>query len=330
MIRRTQEALSNEEDPNMDEMQKELAFYKSQTKVLREKNRDLRNALLHAEAQQGTEEPPQETAQESLSDIRKIIADSKKTISEKLSQFKETIEDSSSELSATDTKPSTEVSASNSSNGAPAPPKYSAVMDTSETKEPSQEVSSAPISAEAEILQNQVIYLKKEIDRLETFLEQSEMVNDRLRMLLTEHSIDVSEISKAINEASKTAISSTAVKTEELVKDEPKIAEKPKEVSISKEQPKVEPKPKPEKKDLDPAVLKLFNDFKAKLDKGMNDDDIKMEILEFRETLMDYIPHSRVFYEMQVEYRKWKRDSSSVEELRKAMETWKETIASTM
>lgn len=314
-----------EEEPTMDDIQKELAFYKSQTRVLREKNRDLRNALLHAEAQ-GTTEPPKETAQESLSDIRKIIADSKKTISEKLTQFKETIEDSNSELSSTEHSSSAVSKQDNSSNGAPAPPKYSVVMDTSEEIEPTPKITSEPISAEAEILQNQVVYLKKEIDRLETFLEQSEMVNDRLRQLLTEHSIDVSEISKAINEASKTAVSSTAVKKEEPVKEEPKIPEQPKEEPIIKEEPKTEPK----KKELDPAVLKLFNEFKDKLDKGMNDDDIKMEILEFRETLMDYIPHSRVFYEMQVEYRKWKRGTSSVNDLRKAMETWKETIASTM
>jgi len=325
LIERTQEALSNEEEKqDLDELQKELAFYKSQTKVLREKNRDLRNAMLLTDAQQGKEEPVQETAQESLSDIRKIIADSKKTISEKLTQFKETIDDSHKNGST-----SAEKTSSDSSNNAPSPPKFSAVMDTPQSDAVKQEVStpSAPIAAETEALQNQIEYLKREIDRIETFLEQSEMVNDRLRQLLTEHSIDVSEITKAINEVSKTAISPKAIKREESIAEpQTKVEEPVKDEPI---EPKVEPKVEPVKKELDPAVAKIFDAFKTKLDSGISEEDIKMEILELRETLMDYIPHSRVFYEMQVEYRKWKRGTSSVNDLKKAMESWKETIANT-
>ncbi|NHJ05273.1 MAG: hypothetical protein EAX90_10640 [Candidatus Heimdallarchaeota archaeon] len=327
MIERTQEALSNEEEKqDLEELQKELAFYKSQTKVLREKNRDLRNAMLLSDVQQGTEEPVQETAHESLSDIRKIIADSKKTISEKLTQFKETIDETHKNGSI-----SAEKTSSDNSNSAPSPPKFTAVMDIQQSdtikKETSIPTASTPIAAETEALQNQIEYLKREIDRIETFLEQSEMVNDRLRQLLTEHSIDVSEITKAINEVSKTAISSKAVKIEESIAEPESKVEKP--IKTEPIEPKVEPKVEPVKKELDPAVAKIFDDFKTKLDSGIGEDDIKMEILELRETLMDYIPHSRVFYEMQVEYRKWKRGTSSIDDLKKAMENWKETIVTT-
>ncbi|MCE7744990.1 MAG: hypothetical protein GPJ52_07645, partial [Candidatus Heimdallarchaeota archaeon] len=68
--------------------------------------------------------------------------------------------------------------------------------------------------------------------------------------------------------------------------------------------------------------------FKAKITKRIGDEDIKLEILNLREELMDLIPHSRVFYEMQVEYRRWKRGSSSKDELKEAIKLWEETIAS--
>jgi hypothetical protein len=51
-----------------------------------------------------------------------------------------------------------------------------------------------------------------------------------------------------------------------------------------------------------------------------------MEILDFREQLMGLIPHSRVFYEMQKEYRRWKRGTSSIENLKEALKEWEETI----
>ncbi|TET30063.1 MAG: hypothetical protein E3J70_05505 [Candidatus Heimdallarchaeota archaeon] len=299
----------SEEEKSEEEAQKELAFYRNQTKVLREKNRDLRNALLLAESQQEPSES-EETAQESLSDIRKIISDSKKQITEKLSQFKETLNDS--DITAESTVDPT---------GAPAPPKHSTQMDGTEIK-PSQ--PAAPLSAEADVLFRQVDYLKQEIDRLETFLEQSEMVNNRLQELLSKHNIDVSEITKAINEASKTAVSPKAIQKLEpvatLAVTTPAVPEKI--------EPKPEPKPKPKPKELDPAIVKLFDNFKAKMTKRIKDEDIKLEILNLREELMDLIPHSRVFYEMQVEYRRWKRGSSSKDELKEAIKLWEATIAS--
>lgn len=305
----------SEEEKSAEEKEKELAFYRNQTKVLREKNRDLRNALLLAESQQETEESD-ETAQESLSDIRKIISDSKKQITEKLSQFKETLNDS--DITAESTVDPT---------GAPAPPKYSTQMDGTEVK-PSQ--PAAPLSAEADVLARQVDYLKQEIDRLETFLEQSEMVNNRLQELLSKHNIDVSEITKAVNEASKTAVSPKAIQQPEQVSTPavttPTVPIKIEHKLESKPEPKLEPKPKA--KELDPAIVKLFDNFKAKLTKRFGDEDIKLEILNLREELMDLIPHSRVFYEMQVEYRRWKRGSSSKDELREAIKLWEATIAS--
>jgi len=295
----------SEEEKSAEEKEKELAFYRNQTKVLREKNRDLRNALLLAESQQETEES-EETAQESLSDIRKIISDSKKQITEKLSQFKETLNDS--DITADSTVDPT---------GAPAPPKYSTQIDGSEVK-PSQ--PAAPLSAEADVLARQVDYLKVEIDRLETFLEQSEMVNNGLQELLSKHNIDVSEITKAVNEASKTAVSPKAIQKSEPIST-PAVTTPTVPVTI-------EPKPEPKTKELDPAIVKLFDAFKAKLAKRIKDDDITLEILNLREELMDLIPHSRVFYEMQVEYRRWKRGSSSKDELKEAIKLWEETIAS--
>ena len=306
-------SLSTDEKKDAEEIEKELAFYRNQTKVLREKNRDLRNALLVAEASQGQPaDEPKETAQESLSDIRKIIADSKKQITDKLSQFKETIEDEDEEKLDAD-KAST--SDSSKVGGAPTAPKVETQMDA-----PSQSVS-----AEVESLKHQVDYLKKEIDRNETFLEQSEMVNNRLRQLLAEHNIDVSEISKAINEASKTAISPAAIK-----KEEPATPVAPAPEPVVKEPVAVAPKKVEKTKELDPAIVKLFNDFKAKISGNIGEEDIKMEILELREQLMDLIPHSRVFYEMQVEYRKWKRGTSSVEALQKVIKDWENTIINTM
>lgn len=299
----------SEEEKSKEEAQKELAFYRNQTKVLREKNRDLRNALLLAESQQESWDSD-ETAQESLSDIRKIISDSKKQITEKLSQFKETLNDS--DIAAESTTDST---------GAPAPPKYSTQMDGTEVK-PSQ--PAAPLSAEADVLFRQVDYLKQEIDRLETFLEQSEMVNNRLQELLSKHNIDVSEITKAINEASKTAISPKAIQKPEPVAT-PTVTTPTVPAKID---PKPEPKPEPKTKELDPAIVKLFDNFKAKMAKRIGDEDIKLEILNLREELMDLIPHSRVFYEMQVEYRRWKRGSSSKDELKEAIKLWEATIAS--
>jgi len=304
----------SEEEKSEEEKEKELAFYRNQTKVLREKNRDLRNALLLAESQQESSESD-ETTQESLSDIRKIISDSKKQITEKLSQFKETLNES--DITADSTVDPT---------GAPAPPKYSTQMDSSEVT-PSQ--PAAPLSAEADVLVRQVDYLKLEVDRLETFLEQSEMVNNRLQELLSKHNIDVSEITKAINEASKTAVSPKAIQKPEPVST-PTVTTTSVPIKIEhKLESKPEPKPKPKTKELDPTIVKLFENFKAKITKRIGDEDIKLEILNLREELMDLIPHSRVFYEMQVEYRRWKRGSSSKDELKEAIKLWEETIAST-
>ncbi len=307
----------SEEEKSPEEKEKELAFYRNQTKVLREKNRDLRNALLLAESQQETEETD-ETAQESLSDIRKIISDSKKQITEKLSQFKETLNDS--DIAAESTEDST---------SAPTPPKYSTQMEGTLVK-PIQ--PAAPLSAEADVLVRQVDYLKVEIDRLETFLEQSEMVNNRLQELLSKHNIDVSEITKAISEASKTAVSPKAIQQPEQVSTpevkSPTIPIKIEHKLESIPETKPEPKPEAKVKELDPTIVKLFDNFKAKLAKRIKDEDIKLEILNLREDLMDLIPHSRVFYEMQVEYRRWKRGSSSKDELKEAIKLWEKTIAS--
>ena len=292
--------MSNEEEKDSEEIKKELAFYKSQTRVLREKNRDLRNALLHAESKIGVE-PEEETAEESLTDIRKIIADSKKQITEKLSKFKESIDDTEE----SQVKPSSDIE------------KPTVVQATGDN----------------ELLVNQIDYLKKEVDRLENFLEQSEMVNDRLRQLLTENSIDVSEIAKAISEVSKSAISGSAVQKELPAKEQATIIPEPVKKEPIKKEPEVQVAPKATtpiqtKAKLDPAIEKLFNEFIAKLDRGLGEEEIKMSILELREKLMDMIPHSRVFYEMQIEYRKWKRNSSSVNDLKNAIKKWEQTIIS--
>lgn len=302
----------SEEEKSQEEVMKELAFFRNQTKVLREKNRDLRNALLLAESQEGTIQQ-KETAEDSLSDIRKIIADSKKQITEKLTQFKEDIEEEKTR----------------SDDSAPTPGKYELSVEKSNQ-------SSTPISVEAEVLTRQCEYLKEEVERLENFLEQSEMVNSRLQELLTKHNIDVSEITKAINEVSKTTISKKAIPTtesqQEPVIPEPVIKQPVKSIeseSVKETQErKPEPKPEPKEKKLDPEVAKLFNDLHAKLSTKIDDDEIKMEILNFREKLMDLIPHSRVFYEMQVEYRRWKRGTSSINHLKDVMKEWEETIAS--
>ncbi len=301
-----------EEKKSPEELEKELAFYQNQTKVLREKNRDLRNALLLAESQQSPEEA-EETAQESLSDIRKIISDSKKQITEKLSQFKETLNE-------------TDITAESSVDSQITPiAKSTTQMDSTATKTSG---AAEPISAEADVLLRQVDYLKQEVDRLEIFLEQSEMVNNRLQELLSKHNIDVSEITKAVEEASKSAVSPKAIQ-----KSEPVVAPVVTTPDVStkietKIEPQATPKTEPEIKELDPTIVKMFNDFKAKLEKRISDEDIKLEILNLREELMDLIPHSRVFYEMQVEYRKWKRGSSSKEELKEAISEWEKTIAS--
>jgi hypothetical protein len=295
--------MSENEEKSAEEIKKELAFYRNQTQVLREKNRDLRNALLLAESQEGVE-APKETAEDSLSDIRKIISDSKKQISEKLTQFKEDLDKSDTPPTATTSAPKTNVS--------------------------------TLVSAEADVLNRQCDYLKEEVERLENFLEQSEMVNNRLRDLLTKHNIDVSEISQAINEASKTAVSQKAVAppvVSEPVIPEPVIRQPVKETIKEKaasvvETPKTVEKQSETKRELSPEVAKLFKDLRAKLSSGIGDEDIKMEILNFREKLMDLIPHSRVFYEMQVEYRRWKRGTSSVKQLQDVMNEWEKTIAS--
>lgn len=308
--------MSTKELKESEELEQELAFFRNQTKVLREKNRDLRNALLIAEADQGSKEP-QETTQESLSDIRKIIADSKKQITEKLQQFKETIDEEPLTKDGSTTAPT---DGESSKTSAPSAPKNGAKMAAA--AQPSADGAST--SAEVESLTHQVDYLKKELDRNEVFLEQSEMVNNRLRQLLAEHSIDVSEISKAISQASKTAISSTAVKRE----DPTPAAKEPEQTPAKATTPP--PKKEEKTKELDPAIAKAFTDFEGKIGGQISEDDIKMEILEFRELLMNLIPHSRVFYEMQVEYRKWKRGTSSVKGLQKAINDWKKTIATTM
>ncbi|NHJ48414.1 MAG: hypothetical protein FK733_11575 [Asgard group archaeon] len=300
--------MSENEEKSPEEIEKELAFYRNQTQVLREKNRDLRNALLLAESQEGVE-TPKETTEDSLSDIRKIISDSKKQITEKLSQFKEDIDKS-------DTPP-TAIS------GAPTTGKHELTTE-----------ASTAVSADVEVLSRQCEYLKEEIERLENFLEQSEMVNNRLRDLLTKHNIDVSEISKAISEASKTAVSQKAVvkpEASEPVIPEPVIRQPVEKAEVKEKASAVveKPKPKPEpKRELSPEVAKLFKDLRAKLSTGIGDEDIKMEILNFREKLMDLIPHSRVFYEMQVEYRRWKRGTSSTKQLQDVMNEWEKTIAS--
>jgi len=291
--------LSEEEINDSEELKKEIAFFKSQTRVLREKNRDLRNALLLSEAQQGTPGTPDETTQESLSDIRKIIADSKQQITEKLSKFKETMNDSET---------------AGLKSEAP-------VVETKTT---------SAVSVDTDVLVNQVEYMKLEIDRLENFLEQSEMVNDRLRMLLTEHNIDVSEISKAISQASKTAIKETPV-AESVIKPEVKKSDVVPEPVIrgapkaTTSEPEVTT-PESEKKALDPTVAKLFDNFKVQIE-TFTDEKITMEILDLREELMDLIPHTRVFYEMQIEYRKWKKGASSRDKLKKEITKWEETIA---
>ncbi len=302
----------SEEEKSQEDIMKELAFYRNQTKVLREKNRDLRNALLLAESQEGIVEK-KETTEDSLSDIRKIIADSKKQITEKLSQFKEDIEEEKSK----------------SDEAAPTPGKYEMTIETSDQP-------TAQVSGDVDVLNKQCEYLKEEVERLENFLEQSEMVNSRLQELLTKHNIDVSEITHAINEVSKTTISKKAIpisdSQQEPVIPEPVIKQPVKSVESEPvkeiQDKKPEPKPEPIKKELDPEVAKLFNELRAKLSTNISDDDIKMEILTFREKLMDLIPHSRVFYEMQVEYRRWKRGTSSINQLKDVMKEWEKTIAS--
>jgi len=302
--------LSNEEVPeDLEKLKRELAFYRNQTKVLREKNRDLRNALLLAESKEAPIEKEREIAGESLSDIRKIISDSKKQIADKLSQFKETLKETSTGQSKTAGSTTT-----------PASPVSPSMKDQA-------------TSPETEVLARQCEYLKQEIERLENFLEQSEMVNNRLRELLTQHNIDVSEISKAISEVSKSAISqkarqrpSPATSTTSAPTQKPAVsATKPAAAST----PTVTTKPTPEPiKELDPEIAKIFNAFRAKLGQNLSEDDIKIEILNLREQLMELIPHSRVFYEMQMEYRRWKRGTSSIANLKAALKEWEKTIAS--
>lgn len=310
--------MSSEEEKSMDELKKELEFYKNQTQVLREKNRDLRNAMLLSDSQTTATEQPEETAQESLSDIRKIIADSKKQISEKLTRFKESIEDSNE---------TSDESSTSDISSAPSTPKFSTQMDgkTSNTETSPQVTSSSASTTENEAILYQIDYLKKEVDRLEIFLEQSERVNSKLQQLLVANNIDISEITKAIDGASQTAISGTAVKRPETVIPE----SKPDVVSPTITQSSIKEEPKKEVK-LDPSVQKIFDEFIRKVESGISNEEITMGILEFRETLMNYIPHSRVFYEMQIEYRKWKKGTSSIKDLKDAMKEWANTIASTL
>lgn len=308
-----------EEEKSFDELKKELEFYKNQTQVLREKNRDLRNAMLLSDSQAATAEDPEETAQESLSDIRKIIADSKKQISEKLTRFKESIEDSG-EISDESSTP--EISSGTSS--APTTPKFSTQIDSTSSdniKPPQVTPSSTSSIVENDAIFYQVDYLKKEVERLEIFLEQSERVNSKLQQLLVENNIDISEITKAIDGASQTAISGTAIKrTESTVSDI-----KPDIVATSSVKEELEKESK-----LDPSVQKIFDEFVSKVESGISNEEITLGILEFRETLMNYIPHSRVFYEMQIEYRKWKKGTSSVKDLKEAMKEWANTITSSL
>ncbi|MFW9921990.1 MAG: hypothetical protein ACFFDW_01750 [Candidatus Thorarchaeota archaeon] len=318
--------MSPEEEKSVDDLKKELDFYKNQTQVLREKNRDLRNAMLLSDSQAPSTEQTEEATQESLSDIRKIIADSKKQISEKLTRFKESIEDSNdaSEVSSAQTSTS-EITSSNSS--APSPPKFTAQMDSS-SKEAKKDSDVAPVSsAETEAILYQIEYLKKEVDRLETFLEQSERVNSKLQQLLVENNIDISEITKAIDVASQTAISGTSIKKSEPASSAAKVESisPPVTETITKIEPTVE-----KEAELDPIVQKIFDEFTTKITSGINNEEITLGILEFRETLMNYIPHSRVFYEMQIEYRKWKKGTSSVNDLKDAMKEWAKTIASSI
>ncbi|MEA2070577.1 MAG: hypothetical protein U9O98_04730 [Asgard group archaeon] len=299
------------DDKELEELKQELAFYKSQTKVLRKKNRDLRNALLLAEAK-GDEKKkePRETAEESVSDIKKVIADSKKQISQKLSEFKKTLED----------KEGAKAVVKKSPGGAPEP-------KTSTLQEP----------VEAESLKNQVTYLKREVDRLEKFLEQSEMVNDRLRVLLAEHSIDVSDIQKAIHESSRSVLSQEGKKIQQKQQQKvtkEKVEPKPKQEPIQPQPTKIPQTQTPTKKEepvkLDPAIKKIFDEFRQELTKGLQTEEIPMELLEVRDKLMELIPHSRVFYEMQREYRLWKRGNRSVADLQESLETWEKTIADTL
>ncbi|NHJ40589.1 MAG: hypothetical protein FK731_11200, partial [Asgard group archaeon] len=129
----------SEEEKSQEDIMKELAFYRNQTKVLREKNRDLRNALLLAESQEGIVEK-KETTEDSLSDIRKIIADSKKQITEKLSQFKEDIEEEKAK----------------SDEAAPTPGKYEMTIETSDQP-------TAQVSGDVDVLNKQCEYLKEEV-----------------------------------------------------------------------------------------------------------------------------------------------------------------------
>jgi len=304
--------LSDEIPKDIEELKRELAFYRNQTKVLREKNRDLRNALLLAESKEAPTKEEKETADESLSDIRKIIADSKKQITEKLSQFKETLKEQKDSATPSSSTPGASPSQAPSSVAA------------------AKSSSSLP---EVEVLARQCEYLKQEVERLENFLEQSEMVNNRLRELLTEHSIDVSEIAKAISEVSKTAVSQKAKQKAAPVKSSSPPVEKtpvtPPTTPASPPPIKTTPASPPQPtKELDPEVAKLFNAFRAKLGQNLSEDDIKLEILNLREQLMDLIPHSRVFYEMQMEYRRWKRGTSSLDNLKAALKEWEKTIAS--
>lgn len=330
----------SEEEKSIEELKRELDFYKSQTRVLREKNRDMRNALLLASAEEEkTTSQPQETAEKSLSDIRKVIEASKKQISSKLSELKESIDEPEGQ------KPLPKENDISPSSTAPAVPEVSVTRPAKEppAKEKTSSESTAQppeTSAEFEVLQRQVDYLQREIERLETFLDQSERVNNRLRELLSEHSIDVSEISKVIQEASKT----TGIKEKDVSpvpsvqapstspKATAKSEERSEKVTTSSTTTTTEPPMSSEKREpeLDPTIAKVFEDFEKKIDQEtINKDEITLEILDLREQLMELIPHSRVFYEMQMEYRRWKRGTSSKERLHKAITNWKETIAST-
>ncbi|MBD3191976.1 MAG: hypothetical protein GF308_15115 [Candidatus Heimdallarchaeota archaeon] len=331
----------SEEEKSIEELKRELDFYKSQTRVLREKNRDLRNALLLAGAEEEkTKTEPQETAEKSLSDIRKVIESSKKQISSKLSELKESIEKPGEQKPISmDTPPQPPSSGT--------PPVAEPVPKVTEESPKKGELSpdsakpSLQDSAEFDVLKRQVDYLQREIERLETFLDQSERVNNRLRELLSEHSIDVSEISRVIQEASKTATAKEAGTAR--VSASPSSSTSPEVTTTSQGQLEKAPIQSPgsqdtsssmiseeRKRELDPTIAKVFEDFEEKINReNTTKDEITLEILDLREQLMELIPHSRVFYEMQMEYRRWKRGTSSKERLQEAIKSWKKTIAST-
>jgi hypothetical protein len=268
--------LSNEkpkqEKKSPEEIERELEFYRKQTKVLRDKNRDLRNALLLSESKEkkkkaaaGAKGPTTETF-----DIQEVIAASKKQISEGLSKLKDSLEKEKA-TKTTSTPPAIEVTekeppTASSKGVVPPTPKISQTLPpTVEEKESEEKTitppttvkeTSAETDAAVESLKNQVIYLKREVERLEEFLQQSEEVNNRLRTLLTEHSIDVSEIAAAISDASKTAKKVAPMETKEtkeVAKEKPEIKTETKIIT------KTPTEKKEEKKELDPEVKKVFD-----------------------------------------------------------------------